>query len=242
MRTAVCVSGLPREVAQVWPSWKENLVDLWPDPDVFIYTGEEFPVGREFFDAVKAVDYLVEPQFKHEAFEREMIGIGYHIPHHLNDYAQQVWGLKRVWDLVLAREEKDGFKYDLVIRTRPDFIFFKPAPPSMFDLGGISTFHLASSPTISTEFACGPRDLMEKYFEIYNWVINHGKEHLPRDHPLLHKMGMATGKYNCDIILTVYFKDVLGIHPVSCDLGAGCNPYHYYRIAGRHFKGQYDGA
>jgi len=62
LRTAICMSGLPRQIKETWKSYVEFLHNSFPNPDLFIYTGEEFDTP-DFFDTIKPKGYVVEPQY-----------------------------------------------------------------------------------------------------------------------------------------------------------------------------------
>jgi hypothetical protein len=60
-RTAVLISGMPREVDQVWKSFKDHVLNYLPNADVFIYSGGYYPVDERFFEQIKPKLYMVEP-------------------------------------------------------------------------------------------------------------------------------------------------------------------------------------
>lgn len=237
MKTAVLLTGQPREIKEVWKSMKENLLDQLPNPEVFIYTSEEYDVP-EFFDSIKLVKYVVEPQFKHDHIEPFLRKIGFYANHRIDPTIQQFYGIKKAWDLMADHEEKNNFKYDLVVRTRSDFIWLRPLKLDFVDLEKVNNLHASFAPTMSTEFAIGPNSEMEKYCGLYDWLANEGQNYLTNDHPRL--AYPVDHKYNCDILLIAYLVDYMKVKLADQRLPADfpC-PYNYYRIYKRHVLGQY---
>jgi hypothetical protein len=215
-----------------------HLVDLWPNPDVFIHTGLPYPACPGFWKRVRPASYVVEPQRRHPEIHEALKRCGYWAEHYQAPYIQQLHGLGRVWDAVEERERQQGFQYDLVVRTRPDLIFFADCPPSLFDLEGFSDFLLEGEPTMSTEFACGPRALMAPYFRIADWLVDRGEEFLRRDDPRLVERGLPG--QNSDTILAVYYRDALGIERMPPRIPEGYCCRDYFRIAYRHAQGCYE--
>ena len=236
VRTAICLSGLPKEVDETWRTLRDNILPQFPNPDVFIYSGEFYPVGGEFYATFQPKRYKVEPQIHHWKIE-QAIGKFYHISGHLNSYSQQVYGLKKVWEIKKEYEEDTGVTYDYVIRTRPDFIWLRPLKMEYLDLTQISTLHPNFAPTICAEFAVGPNEKMEKYFNIYDWLIDYGESYLSQSHAVW----KYSKEWNSDSILTTYLHDY---HHMTIGTNDKIphefkSPYDYYRIMNRHKRGQY---
>jgi hypothetical protein len=241
MRTAVLLCGLPREVDETWRTLQHCLLPNFPNPDVFIYTGQHYPVGGEFFSAIQPARYVVEPQCRFLREEETIRKLGYYADEHINSYIQQIYGLKRAWEVKEEYELKMNVKYDLVIRTRPDFIYLRPITMNLFGddvYNKLNTIHPPGAPTICTEFAIGPRDVMKKYHMIWDWVMNDNGKMLNRDN---HRLNHTQDRnYNCDVILTTYMYDY---HKVQLGtpkyLPEFQSPYDYYRIMFRHKHAMY---
>jgi hypothetical protein len=243
MRTAVLMSGLPREIEMTWRSLQRFVVNRLPGVDFFIYSGEHYPVDERVYQALKVKMYMVEPQFKHVEMEERINSHGYYAAEHLNAYIQQIYGLKKVWEMKKFYEQVSGVKYDYVFRTRPDLLWMR-----YFDIdevgGGnaMSNFHPAppKSITMSTEVAFGPDAAMEKYFGIYDWLLSDAsKPFTTRENPRLSIQPDHT--YTCDIYLTTYWLDYLKL-PVADTKFPEAEvkwPYDVYRIVGRHLMNVY---
>jgi hypothetical protein len=248
MKIAVLMCGMPVSpqcagsdggVREGWHSFCKFLLSNLNDPDVFIHSGLEYPVGKDFFDAIKPKIYEVEPQFHHPETEQIVREIGYYCDSHVNSYVQQIYGWKKVWELKTRHEATTGTQYDFVVKVRPDFIYFKPITLDLFELDKISTLHHENSSVVPTEFACGPDHVMKLYCGMYDWLMEHGKHRLPKTHA---RLWDSPGQlYNCDLILTAYLVDEMGLQRGKQKLPEGCVcPFQVYRIMYRHQQGLYD--
>ena len=112
MRVAVCMSGLPRDIDEIWKPFRDNFLSNMPNADLFIYSGQQ----ADAFAHLSPKKLLVEPQIRHPALE-EKIRTHYHSPDNTNPYIQQVYGLKKVWELKKQYEQEIGISYDLVVRN-----------------------------------------------------------------------------------------------------------------------------
>lgn len=214
------------------------LISNLPNPDLFIYSGEQYPEPLGLFDLIKPVKYIVEPQFQHHDIERVLKQVGYHCDNHLNAYIQQIFGVKKVWEHKLLYEQEQGFKYDYAVRTRPDTIWLRPFTLDMVEPGRISTIH---DRAVCCEFMIGPNNEdMDRYFKLYDWIRDHGEVELKPDNSRL--FSAHRGGYNSDNIMATYLIDYCGIQLGNADrLPADHKWAHdYYRVMHLHQKGIYD--
>lgn len=232
MKTAVCISGLPREINEIWRTFIDNFLNNLPSPDVFIYSGEQFKVDPEYFVQIKPKKYVVEPQFRHETLEEIIKKVGYFCEDHINSYIQQTYGLKKVWELKESYEKEHNVKYDIVVRTRPDFIYLNPITLDLLELDKFNNLQGNTPLNITTEFAIGPMDYMEPFFNVYDWLIETNGSLLTKDNP--HLNGAPGGLYNPDIIASVYVLNERKVPRATCKLPPGKIVYDYYRIMYRH--------
>jgi hypothetical protein len=238
MRTAVCLSGQPREVSEVWQTFRDHLYKNMPNPDVFIYTSQDYACP-DFFNEIKPAAYVIEDQFRHIAIEDYLRAAGFYAEHRIDPTIQQFYGTTKVRDLVKSHEEQNGFKYDLIVRTRPDFIYLRPVTLDIFDLTKLNNFHMPGALSMSTEFAIGPREEMNKYFGLYDWLATEGIKYLTPANPRLEFP--PDHKYNCDVIMVTYIEDYLKMQLGTPKYAPDATwPYDYYRIYIRHVKGQYN--
>lgn len=239
MKTAILLCGLPRQIAQCWRPFYDNLVLQMPDADVFVYTGESYADCDEFFATVRPKRYVVEQQRPLPRAEQILREAGYYVDSHVNAYAQQLYGVKRAWETKRDYEAVTGTRYDLVVRTRTDLLMLRPVTLGNIELGKINTLHHPGSWTVCSEFAVGPDAEMAKYCGLYDWILDEGAKGLPKDNPRLGPP--ADGLYTCDIILTTYLLDYHKLTMGMPTHDPGCRwPYDYYRIYWRHVENHYE--
>jgi hypothetical protein len=144
MNVAVVLTGHMRCWEQVYPNFKEHIVDRY-NPDVFIHTWgdeaywdphsqagivEDAPEidNEAIIETYKPIDFVVEDYNDHKedfAKRAEFYTNFYHVPKNI------VSMLYKLGSGVLMLEDhmfKTGKQYDLVIRMRPDLTFNEPLP------------------------------------------------------------------------------------------------------------------
>lgn len=207
----------------------EYLYNQMPNPDVFIYSSVPYEAPG-FFETVNPKAYVVEPQFQHTHIENFLREVGFYADHRIDPTIQQFYGVKKAWEL----KHKFGH-YDLVIRTRPDYIYLKPITLDLIEQDNLNNLHAPWAPTMSTEFAIGPYHLMEMYCRMYDWLAGDGQRYLTNTNPRLNYP--PDHRYNCDLLLVSYIADYLGITIGTPKITGSV--YDYYRIMTRHKKGEY---
>jgi hypothetical protein len=248
MRTAICLSGLAVSPQVSVPlNWQEecggsfcrHLLAHFPNPDVFIYTGQPYPADQQFIDTIKPVAYVVEEQVRHPHMEDVLRKVNYGEPGHYNAYSQQIYGWKRVGELKTAHEQATGAKYDIVVRTRPDFLYFKDIKPDMLELDKLNTLHPKTDRNLANEFAIGPDNIMSLYFGQYDWLLNEGEKFLNKDNFRLYYHHLQI--FCSATILSTYLIDQMKVPVAEQKLPEGCtSPFQVYRITYRHKLGCYE--
>jgi len=237
MRTAVCISGQPKDFAETWMSIVDNLLVKLPGPDVFIHSSAAYPDDTDWRRLMRPKKYVIEEQYPFPELEAKLDRLNYYAKHHANSYLQQIFGFKRVWAIKKEYEAEAGVRYDFAIRCRPDLLFLRPIQLDFFDLNKINVFDPPDY--MGIEFAFGKDDLMASYMNVFDWLCGEGEERLLAD--TRRRDVNDYGFYNCDLIQRAYLLDNLKL-PVRQILvgGQGQNPYDYYRIMYLHKQGQYD--
>src|ERR1022692_2308582 len=133
MRTAVCISGQPRTVEKVHKEAVKYLFNNLGDYDLFIHSSESYPLDCDLWEEWNVISYQVEEQKRFFDLERRLKNVYFHPPI-LNNYLQQIYGWKRVWELKTNHEKENNVKYDFVIRTRPDILYHNHVTLDLFDL------------------------------------------------------------------------------------------------------------
>jgi hypothetical protein len=203
MRTVVYISGQPREVAYCWKSWWYNCISNFPNPEVFIYTDQKYPVDKEFFDVVKPRKYLVEPQVMHPEHKAALDKINYISENHKNSLAQQQYGKKMVWELADRWQKESGAKYDYAIRLRPDLIIMQKISPEIIDFNCINTLNRKSD-IVTCEFCISNFNIIKDYMHIYDWTVRFAPKICVNGHPRL----PAGSPWHSDFMMGVYMEDV----------------------------------
>jgi hypothetical protein len=225
MKTVVYISGQPREVAHCWKSWWHNCIVNFPNPEVFIYTDEKYPVGKDFFDTVKPLKYLVEPQRHHPEHKAALDSIAYISENHKNNLAQQHYGKKMVWELVDRHQKETGVQYDYAIRLRPDLIVIQRIKPELIDLNCLNTLHKASH-LVQCEFAVSNFRIMKDFMNIYDWTIKHAPKICKPDHPML-----APGdKWHSDYLMGLYMQNYCHHKQADTKINSAASYYRILRI------------
>lgn len=208
MKIAVCLSGQPRTVNRVWKSLYANLLSRM-DCDLFIYTSEPYSVDDEFWHIINPKEYLIESQLPFPELEAS-IAPNYAHPNILNNYLQQVYGYKKVWEL----KEESGIKYDAVIRTRPDVEYLHPFTLEFFDLTKLNLVPRIidyDRNQCSTDiFFVGSEDTMGRLLNIFDWLphanLQFGDPWTQRLPP--ENVNVLAGKHCPETILMRYIEDM----------------------------------
>lgn len=185
MRTAVCISGQPRNVEAGLEFIKPHI--LQPNhPDVFIHVWwDEHAVGNVFLNAGGHVasdpiesgtlDYITkeyepiamqfEPQreFDEKNYnERKYPGI---TPFFSLSQRYSIW---RAHKLKKQHEEEHGFKYDAVMRLRFDWAVYTSIVAKEYDMSVINTPNRNPHPNgIDDTFAISSSENMDVYSQLF---------------------------------------------------------------------------
>jgi len=193
MRTALCISGLPRHVEKAFPNIKANLIDP-NQPDIFIHTWMWVPgiESLSFYEAVKRTGHIRRLVCSHyNPVDSDFVN---QIP-----FANYAWPLDRMleptagyarsytrenfitmlyssWYSVqqanLLKElyqRRHGFTYDCIIRARFDIDYNMPVVVADRPMDKIYLSNLPRpSEMLCDRFAFGPNDLMNAYASAFN--------------------------------------------------------------------------
>jgi len=224
MKTAVCLSGQPREVAECWPSLAQHLLPHLPEPDLFVHTSEPYP--QDFLEVLAPKAYRVEEQVRHPELEALFARVGYHSQPHANSFIQESRGWREVGRLKSDYESKTGVHYNWVVKTRPDLFYLRDIPFDLYDPGRLNTLDPG---VLSAEFVAGPGPLLDAYFGFFDWLQGEGEHFLRPDHPLLKESPHAHPGYTGILMLEVYLLDrqklEVSTKPTGCH-----SQYCFYRI------------
>ncbi len=120
MKTAICLSGELRTIAQTWFKIKEAILSTLDSYDIFYHTWADDPNLNDLSVLIKdghLKDILIEPRITFDEYtynkrKREEVNV--------QGFLRQLFCLKRCNFLKTKFENDNSFKYDTVIRLRPD--------------------------------------------------------------------------------------------------------------------------
>lgn len=161
MRKAISFSGQPRFIWHGYRLLKENL-ENFKEYDIFVHTWAD-TTPEQLLKLYKPKEYIWQPQI--DPFPPV-------VPHersrnYFNHYSM-FYSMKRSLDLVNMYEEKHGFQYDMIIRTRFDIALLDPLSAEDFSLKVMNATDSCGNPlVISDWFNWSGRENMEKFREMY---------------------------------------------------------------------------
>ena len=196
MRAALLFSGQPRLIKESWPRFKRHIFDQKKqhglDIDVFaFFWWDASKIGEYQTDhAIRSVDPRKWSKWESDAIQSF---IGFYSPVKMNtekefdyssvnedvyntSFARETTSMYRSYFMVnqmkQAHEKQHGFKYDWVIRSRPDFALNKDICFDQLDNeklyvvdGGIPT---DSNRAIDCNFAFSNSENMDTYCNLFN--------------------------------------------------------------------------
>jgi hypothetical protein len=183
MRVAVCISGEMRTYLEVYNDFKKNLIEPF-NSDVFISTWNESMYitsdgtkKKVNIERQKLID-LYNPvslnlfEFKDDFFyEYEGVKVPEELirvkPNAFKGNIPQFFLMHDCNRLKSKYEKKSNFKYDVVIRVRPDLLIFKKPPLKKIDLSKINLKHIINDTWYSDQFAISSSALMDSYTSIF---------------------------------------------------------------------------
>lgn len=153
MKVALCLSGHIRNLEQNYYSIKKNLLDYY-DTDIFIHTWDTygwriegnlitsggfkgFDHYSDKIDAQNIID-LINPKKivieQYENYESEFLKKAEKYKNNLKfpdkdrpvNVVSMWYKINKCNELKTQQELENNFKYDIVIRSRPDLVYFKP--------------------------------------------------------------------------------------------------------------------
>jgi hypothetical protein len=144
MRIALCLSGQPRGLPLSCEKLKEGLIIPSGITDIFIHTWYHPDFDGQYFDSAQPhqsnrVGYWKEKSDEILKEQLNPITLLCEKPHDFKDYdlpgpatavqtkiASLLYGIWKANELKKDYENQNGFKYDIVIRTRIDMLYERP--------------------------------------------------------------------------------------------------------------------
>lgn len=223
LKVALCISGQMRTYDYCFKNLKKHILDVL-SPDVFIHTWEE--VGnttknnskgsnkakkvvtqRGLMKKYKAKAVVVEP-FDKEYFNSlggvkvpaELIRLE---PIHYKGALPMFYKIYQCNKLKEIEEAKYNFKYDVVIRIRPDILIMEPIPVQFLKENGLlwhSDLWLNPAAQISDKFAFSSSHIMDYYSSVFIYLSKYWENPAgDGESDLSHRVGERLMKYHFEI-------------------------------------------
>jgi hypothetical protein len=178
MKIALCLSGQMRTFRECYPSLKKFILDPLK-PDVFIYTDSYKGITREVENLEDFKNEKIGEEELKDLYEPKTIVVetpkkncteeidGIKVPELLKqkepkDYKGALPMFSQIYkcnELKKKWEKKNKFKYDLVIRLRPDIQFLEPLPKGILNNPEIVWYNNSENGT-----PCTPWQISDKFF------------------------------------------------------------------------------
>lgn len=172
MKIAILLPGYPRKYMTACETLKAPYVDKY-DCDFFIHAWypaqgiEDANIYSGYINAFKPKKFLLEKQI---LFDPSTTPNKWNML--LQNVISQFYSLKIVNSLKTQYEQENNFKYDVVMRMRPDIRLNRPISPLDIDRNCINLYnwtvlgfgHLG----LSDVFAMGTSELMDIYCDLYS--------------------------------------------------------------------------
>ncbi len=193
MRVAICLSGFPRTMEYTFPYLKKYILDKL-NPDIFFYgySDDEHNISaRDIVSYYNPKQYIIRPytteieeeiwsSYKTKAINNPNLPRAKPI-----QILSQYYNVLHCNNLKQQYEYNNNFVYDIVIRARTDYYFYReftnqelelePATvyiPNIWDFGGVSS-----------GFAYGTSSAMDIYSSLFNKIRKYNLEHNKAFHP-----------------------------------------------------------
>lgn len=123
MKTAICFSGELRSIDKTYPILKDRLMDRFSDYDIFYHTWNDDPDIHKLHyieNDSHTKNILLENRIN--LSEREIFFKNKRSEVFVQGMLRQLYCLKQCNSLKKQYENENNFKYDIVVRARPDLL------------------------------------------------------------------------------------------------------------------------
>lgn len=177
MKVAVCLSGFPRTMRYSYPYLKKYILDqLNPDIFFFGYSDHEHLISsQDIIDTYKPKLYKIRTYT--EEIEDEFIeiygGLDFRNPELPAatpiQILSQYYNMYQSNELRKEYEYKNNFKYDMVMRLRTDYYFWRPLSEDELDIKDNEIYipDTWNFGGVSCGYAFGKGDVMDKYSSLF---------------------------------------------------------------------------
>lgn len=220
LRVALCISGQMRTFRQCHRGLKKHVLDPL-NPDVFVHTWSnsgythhlkqlmeemgrvgEFEVAEErvtyetlddLYAPSKAVIEDFDPSYTYELEGKSVPeSLKQAEPNHCKGALPMYFKIKRCNDLKSTWEQEHNFKYDLVIRLRPDLMFQESIPAEVIEQRDILWYEEGGgnpSYQFNDKFALSNSEFMDYYTSVWDHLDEYWREPLGDGTPKKYRVG-----------------------------------------------------
>ena len=173
-RTAVCMSGRCAGLDQTHRSIRDCLLNQIGDYDLFMFVPKDAGSHQAALLNPTVMRVENDPQLDEGALVN---GVNCRLKAGVQPYLQQLYGMKQCNRLRTEYEKENQFRYDCIIRCRPDLLFVKPLDKlSLLDLSYVHVPDFHGFDGINDRFAVGAADHMNVYMnkldEFHDYVTD----------------------------------------------------------------------
>lgn len=219
-KIALCMAGQMRTYKKCYGELKENILEPL-EPDVFIHTEKNRGITKRASN--QALDEAVESSITEESLTclydpkemeitepfsaedlREFDNV--RVPDTLIEAEPDHWqgnipnfhgiykcnGMKRNW------EQRHGFKYDIVIRMRPDLFVPQNLPSEVLSNPDILWHTQTTNSQVSDKFAISNSENMDYYASVWEQLAQYWEEPLGDGDWVNHRVGERLLNYHMD--------------------------------------------
>lgn len=220
MRVALCISGQMRTYRECYPALKEHVLDVLA-PDLFIHTwsnsGHTTNVQSILPQGAAADDFRIqEEQITDQSLQALYAPVsavvetcpsgisdehaGVRVPELLKQHEPKwykgaipmYYKMKMCNELKCRHEQQHGFRYDRVIRMRPDLMFGEPIPTEVLQSTDALRYETGGGDPqfqFNDKFALGTSEMMDYYCSVWDHLDQYWREPLGDGAPENHRVG-----------------------------------------------------
>jgi len=194
MRVAICISGEFRTFKQNYKALMQNMIEPY-NADVFISSWTKSSAmdiqgnkteliidKKEILEMYKPKGLKLYDFEENYFYELKGIKIPEALikakPNHFRANLPQFYLMKDCNNQKTAYEDKNKFKYDVVIRTRFDLLPFKKINLNTLDLKKIYLKHIINDTYYCDQFAISSSELIDKYTSVFDRLESYWKNPL----------------------------------------------------------------
>lgn len=221
MKVAICMSGQLRTYRQCYNNLIKNILKPL-NADVFIQVWDK--VGNSHKEELENIEIVNEKELKklynpktlvienqpQEASEhlfgkkvpRRLIEIE---PLHYKSALSMYYQMKSCNDLALDYAKLNNFKYDVILRIRPDTMFLEQIPSKLIvnvlknpHMVYFADYAININYQVCDKFAFGGTEGMILYSGVWNHIEDYWKDPVGNNPPFTHKVGERLLKYHVD--------------------------------------------